>query len=41
MLAKHPVLLAGMAMLSVVLLAWVVWRLLRIISHRRLNPHQQ
>ncbi|EPE6763984.1 cellulose biosynthesis cyclic di-GMP-binding regulatory protein BcsB [Escherichia coli] len=40
-LAKHPVLLAGMAMMSVVLLAWVVWRLLRIISHRRLNPHQQ
>ncbi|MED0631905.1 cellulose biosynthesis cyclic di-GMP-binding regulatory protein BcsB [Escherichia marmotae] len=40
-LARHPVLLAVLATLSVVLLAWVAWRLLRIISRRRLNPHQQ
>ena len=32
--------LAGSA-LSVVLLAWVLWRLLRIISRRRLNPDHE
>lgn len=37
-LANHPVLLAILAAVSVVLLAWVLWRLLRIISRRRLNP---
>ncbi|EFD1058456.1 cellulose biosynthesis cyclic di-GMP-binding regulatory protein BcsB [Escherichia coli] len=40
-LARHPILLAVLATLSVVLLAWVVWSLLRNISRRRLNPHQQ
>lgn len=28
------------AAVSVVLLAWVLWRLLRIISRRRLNPDE-
>ena len=32
--ARHP------AAVSVVLLAWVLWRLLRIISRRRLNPDE-
>ncbi len=36
-LANHPVLLAIFAAISVVLLAWVLWRLLRIISRRRLD----
>ncbi|WP_446029738.1 cellulose biosynthesis cyclic di-GMP-binding regulatory protein BcsB [Lelliottia amnigena] len=35
-LSNHPVLLAVFAAISVVLLAWVMWRLLRIISRRRL-----
>ena len=39
-LSNHPVLLAVLAALSVVLLAWVLWRLLRIISRRRLNPDE-
>ncbi|GJL42132.1 hypothetical protein TUM17577_33410 [Enterobacter asburiae] len=38
--ANHPVLLAILAAVSVVLLAWVLWRLLRIISRRRLNPDE-
>ncbi|WP_312632766.1 cellulose biosynthesis cyclic di-GMP-binding regulatory protein BcsB [Pseudescherichia sp.] len=38
-LSNHPVLLAVLAAVSVVLLAWVLWRLLRIISRRRLDPH--
>ena len=29
-----------LAAVSVVLLAWVLWRLLRIISRRRLNPDE-
>ncbi|MCM7514783.1 cellulose biosynthesis cyclic di-GMP-binding regulatory protein BcsB [Enterobacter hormaechei] len=40
-LSNHPVLLAVLAALSVVLLAWVLWRLLRIISRRRLNPDHE
>ncbi|XTZ40426.1 cellulose biosynthesis cyclic di-GMP-binding regulatory protein BcsB [Salmonella enterica] len=40
-LANHPVLLAVLAAVSVVLLAWVLWRLLRIISRRRLNPDKE
>lgn len=40
-LANHPVLLAILAAVSVVLLAWVLWRLLRIISRRRLNPDRE
>ena len=39
-LSNHPVLLAVLAALSVVLLAWVLWRLLRIMSRRRLDPHE-
>ncbi|HHY7051115.1 TPA: hypothetical protein ACV724_001108, partial [Escherichia coli] len=27
--------------ISVILLAWVLWRLLRIISRRRLNPDNE
>ena len=34
-------LLAVLAAISVVLLAWVLWRLLRIISRRRLNPDNE
>lgn len=40
-LANHPVLLAILAAVSVVLLAWVLWRLLRIISRRRLDPDHE
>jgi len=40
-LSNHPVLLAILAAISVVLLAWVLWRLLRIISRRRLNPDNE
>ncbi len=40
-LANHPVLLAVMAASSVMLLAWVLWRILRIISRHRLNLKQK
>lgn len=40
-LANHPVLLAVLAAVSVVLLAWVLWRLLRIISRRRLDSDHE
>jgi len=40
-LANHPVLLAIFAAISVVLLAWVMWRLLRIISRRRLHSDDE
>jgi len=40
-LANHPILLAVLAAISVVLLAWVLWRLLRIISRRRLDPDHE
>ncbi|UXY11161.1 cellulose biosynthesis cyclic di-GMP-binding regulatory protein BcsB [Kosakonia sp. ML.JS2a] len=40
-LANHPVLLAVLAAVSIVLLAWVLWRLLRIISRRRLDPDHE
>lgn len=37
-LATHPVILALLAALSVVLLAFVLWRILRYLSSRRLSP---
>ncbi|WP_347291177.1 cellulose biosynthesis cyclic di-GMP-binding regulatory protein BcsB [Kluyvera georgiana] len=40
-LSNHPVLLAIFAAISIVLLAWVLWRLLRIISRRRLDPEDE
>ncbi|ALR78544.1 cellulose biosynthesis cyclic di-GMP-binding regulatory protein BcsB [[Enterobacter] lignolyticus] len=40
-LSNHPILLAILAAISVVLLAWVLWRLLRIISRRRLDPDDE
>ena len=40
-LSNHPVLLAVFAAISVVLLAWVMWRLLRIISRRRLHSENE
>ena len=40
-LANHPILLAVLAAISVILLAWVLWRLLRIISRHRLNPDNE
>ncbi|MDU3048470.1 MAG: cellulose biosynthesis cyclic di-GMP-binding regulatory protein BcsB, partial [Escherichia coli] len=40
-LANHPILLAVLTAISVILLAWVLWRLLRIISRRRLNPDNE
>ena len=40
-LSNHPVLLAICAAISIVLLAWVLWRLLRIISRRRLDPEDE
>ena len=36
-LSNHPILLAMLAAISVMLLAWVLWRMLRIISRRRLS----
>lgn len=36
-LSSHPMLLAILAAVSIVLLAWVLWRMLRIISRRRLD----
>ncbi|MGE2803516.1 hypothetical protein ACQHMG_24880, partial [Escherichia coli] len=35
--SNHPILLAIFAAISIVLLAWVLWRMLRIISRRRLS----
>jgi hypothetical protein len=35
--SNHPILLAIFAAVSIVLLAWVLWRMLRIISRRRLS----
>lgn len=40
-LSNHPILLAIFAAISIVLLAWVLWRLLRIISRRRLDPEDE
>jgi hypothetical protein len=40
-LSNHPIMLSILAALSVVLLAWVLWRLLRIISRRRLDPDDE
>jgi len=40
-LSNHPVLLAIFAAISIILLAWVLWRLLRIISRRRLDPEDE
>ncbi|HDG1690032.1 TPA: cellulose biosynthesis cyclic di-GMP-binding regulatory protein BcsB [Kluyvera georgiana] len=40
-LSNHPVLLAIFAAISIVLLAWVLWRLLRILSRRRLDPEDE
>ncbi|MEO3991519.1 cellulose biosynthesis cyclic di-GMP-binding regulatory protein BcsB [Pseudocitrobacter cyperus] len=40
-LSNHPILLALFAAVSIVLLAWVLWRLLRIISRRRLDPEDE
>lgn len=39
-LASHPVLLAILAVLSVVILAVVLWRILRYFSYRRLSPDE-
>ncbi|HKM97452.1 MAG TPA: cellulose biosynthesis cyclic di-GMP-binding regulatory protein BcsB [Buttiauxella sp.] len=40
-LSSHPVLLAFFSLISVVLLAWVLWRLLRILSRRRIDPDNE
>lgn len=40
-LSNHPVLLAVFAAVIVLLMAWVLWRLLRIISRRRLDPEDE
>ncbi len=40
-LSNHPVLLAVCAAVVVVLMAWVLWRVLRIISRRRLDPEDE
>ncbi|MCT4712059.1 cellulose biosynthesis cyclic di-GMP-binding regulatory protein BcsB [Enterobacteriaceae bacterium H11S18] len=40
-LSTHPVLLAFLAAVSVVLLAWVLWRILRILSRRRIDPDDE
>lgn len=36
----HPIMLAIFAVVTVVLLAWVLWRLLRILSRRRLGSEE-
>lgn len=38
-MSERPLLLASMAALSVLLLAWVCWLLLRLVSRRRLSAH--
>jgi hypothetical protein len=40
-LANHPVWLAICAAISVVLLAWILWRVLRMLSRRRLDPEDE
>lgn len=40
-LSTHPVLLAGVAVLVVILAAMMAWRLLRLISRRRLSPDER
>ncbi|GHA15975.1 cellulose biosynthesis cyclic di-GMP-binding regulatory protein BcsB [Oceanisphaera arctica] len=40
-LAPHPLVLAGLTAFSVLLLAWVLWRLLRAIGRRRLSPDER
>ncbi|AJJ22883.1 cellulose biosynthesis cyclic di-GMP-binding regulatory protein BcsB [Yersinia enterocolitica] len=40
-LSTHPVLLAGVAVLVVVIAAMMAWRLLRLISRRRLSPDER
>lgn len=40
-LSSHPVLLAFLAAVSVLLLAWVLWRILRILSRRRIDPDDE
>ncbi|MCT4703330.1 cellulose biosynthesis cyclic di-GMP-binding regulatory protein BcsB [Enterobacteriaceae bacterium H20N1] len=40
-LSNHPMLLAFLAAISVVLLAWVLWRILRILSRRRIDPDDE
>ncbi len=40
-LSTHPVLLALLAAISVVLLAWVLWRILRILSRRRIDADDE
>ncbi|WP_258307256.1 hypothetical protein, partial [Klebsiella pneumoniae] len=39
--SSHPILLAILAAVSIVLLAWVLWRMLRILSRRRLDPDDE
>lgn len=40
-LSTHPVVLAGMAVLVVVIAGMMAWRLLRVISRRRLSPDER
>lgn len=40
-LATHPVLLAVIATLTVIIIAWLLWRTLKSISRRRLSPDEK
>lgn len=40
-LSTHPVLLAGVAVLVVIVAAMMAWRVLRLISRRRLSPDER
>ncbi|WP_186368096.1 cellulose biosynthesis cyclic di-GMP-binding regulatory protein BcsB [Yersinia kristensenii] len=40
-LSTHPVVLAGVAVLVVIIAAMMAWRLLRLISRRRLSPDER
>ncbi|MEC5319495.1 cellulose biosynthesis cyclic di-GMP-binding regulatory protein BcsB [Brenneria populi subsp. brevivirga] len=40
-LATHPVLLATISTLTVIVIAWLLWRTLKIISRRRLSPDEE
>lgn len=40
-LAPHPLALAGLTALSVLLMALLLWRLLRVLSRRRLSPDER
>ncbi|RLM26741.1 cellulose synthase regulator BcsB [Brenneria alni] len=41
MLAPHPVALAIISILTVIIVAWLLWRVLKLFSRRRLSPDER